>query len=64
LNTVGWLWGSGVVSGARGWRRVTFTVDVDDCGEPGTADTLGITTSGGYANGPSTLIAGNIQVHM
>ena len=40
-----------------------FTVKVDDCGEPGTSDTLGITTTGGYANGPSTLIGGNIQIH-
>jgi hypothetical protein len=39
-----------------------FTVDVDDCGEPGTADTFGIKTDT-YSNGPSTLIGGNIQIH-
>ena len=39
-----------------------FTVDVDDCGEPGTADTFGIKTMS-YSNGPSTLIGGNIQIH-
>jgi hypothetical protein len=39
-----------------------FTVEVDDCGEPGTADTFGIRTTG-YSNGPSTLIGGNIQIH-
>jgi hypothetical protein len=39
-----------------------FTVDVDDCGEPGTADTFGIKTPT-YSNGPSTLIGGNIQIH-
>jgi hypothetical protein len=39
-----------------------FTVDVDDCGEPGTADTFGIKTTT-YSNGPSTLIGGNIQIH-
>jgi len=39
-----------------------FTVDVDDCGEPGSADTFGIETTT-YSNGPSTLIGGNIQIH-
>jgi hypothetical protein len=39
-----------------------FTVDVDDCGEPGTADKFGISTTG-YSNGPSTLMGGNIQIH-
>jgi hypothetical protein len=39
-----------------------FTVDVDDCGEPGTADTFGIKTTT-YHNGPSTLTGGNIQIH-
>jgi hypothetical protein len=38
-----------------------YTVDVDDCGEPGTQDTFGIKTTT-YANGPSTLIGGNIQI--
>jgi hypothetical protein len=38
-----------------------FTVDVDDCGEPGTMDTFGIKTTS-YSNGPSTLIGGNIQI--
>jgi hypothetical protein len=39
-----------------------YTVDVDDCDEPGTADTFGIKTTT-YSNGPSTLIGGNIQIH-
>jgi hypothetical protein len=39
-----------------------FTVEVDDCGEPGTSDKFGIRTTG-YSNGPSTLIRGNIQIH-
>jgi hypothetical protein len=39
-----------------------FTVEVDDCGEPGTADTFGINTMT-YSNGPSILIGGNIQIH-
>jgi hypothetical protein len=46
---------------------VSFTVDVDDCGEPGSAPGIGpdmfkISTTGGYmAEGP--LIGGNIQIH-
>jgi hypothetical protein len=39
-----------------------FTVDVDDCGEPGSADTLGISTTG-YSHVPTTLMGGNIQIH-
>ena len=39
-----------------------FTVDVDDCGEPGTMDTFGIKTTT-YMNGPSPLIGGNIKIH-
>ena len=38
-----------------------YTVDVDDCGEPGTMDTFGIKTTT-YANGPHTLIGGNVQI--
>jgi hypothetical protein len=38
-----------------------FTVEVDDCGEPGTADTFAIETTT-YSNGPKTLIGGNIQI--
>jgi hypothetical protein len=40
----------------------SLTVEVDDCGEPGSADTFSI-TAGGYSNGPKTLIGGNIQIH-
>ena len=39
-----------------------FTVDVDDCGEPGTMDTFGIKTTT-YVNGPSPLLGGNIKIH-
>jgi len=45
-----------------GTTNEPFTVDVDDCGEPGTADSFGIKTTT-YSNGPSTLIGGNIQIH-
>jgi len=51
------------VTRPTGTTSESFTVEVDDCGEPGTTDTFGISTSGGYSNGPSTLIGGNIQIH-
>ena len=46
---------------ATGTTMEPFTVEVDDCGEPGTADTFGIETTT-YSNGPKTLIGGNIQI--
>ncbi len=39
-----------------------FTVEVDDCGQPGTMDKFRIQTTT-YSNGPSTLVGGNIQIH-
>jgi hypothetical protein len=48
---------------SAGTTSETFSAEGDDCGEPGTTDRFGITTSGGYSNGPSTLIGGNIQIH-
>jgi len=54
--------GTAQVIRSTGTTTEDFTVEVDDCGEPGTSDTLGITTDS-YANGPSTLIGGNIQIH-
>jgi hypothetical protein len=62
-NTHAEFSGTAEVTRATGTTTEGFTVKVDDCGEPGTADTFGITTTGGYANGPSTLIGGNIQIH-
>ena len=47
---------------STGTTTERYTVDVDDCGEPGSTDTFGIKTDT-YANGPSTLIGGNIQIH-
>ena len=55
--------GMAQVTRPTGTTSESFTVEVDDCGEPGTTDTFGISTSGGYSNGPSTLIGGNIQIH-
>jgi len=54
--------GMAAVIRSTGTNNEPFTVDVDDCGEPGTADTFGIKTLT-YSNGPSTLIGGNIQIH-
>jgi hypothetical protein len=46
---------------------VIFTVDVDDCGEPGSSpgagpDTFKISTTSGYMAG-GLLVGGNIQIH-
>jgi hypothetical protein len=43
-------------------RGQPFTVEVDDCGEPGSMDTLGIETTV-YAHQPTFLMGGNIQIH-
>jgi hypothetical protein len=40
-----------------------YTVEVDDCGEPGTSDTFDISTTTYPSGGPSTLLGGNIQIH-
>jgi hypothetical protein len=55
--------GTADVTRSAGTTSETFSAEGDDCGEPGTTDRFGITTSGGYSNGPSTLIGGNIQIH-
>jgi hypothetical protein len=54
--------GTADVIRATGTTTESFTVDVDDCGEPGAADSFGIRTMT-YSNGPSKLIGGNIQIH-
>jgi hypothetical protein len=54
--------GTASVIRSTGTTTESFTVDVDDCGEPGTGDTFSIKTTS-YSNGPSTLIGGNIQIH-
>jgi hypothetical protein len=54
--------GTAAVIRSTGTTMESFTVKVDDCGEPGTADTFGIKTDT-YSNGPNTLIGGNIQIH-
>jgi len=54
--------GTAAVIRPTGTTHEPFTVDVDDCGEPGTADTFRIETTT-YSAGPDTLIGGNIQIH-
>jgi hypothetical protein len=51
--------GNAEVNGQSGF---TYTVDVDDQGEPGRSDTFAITLSNGYSAG-GTLAGGNIQLH-
>jgi hypothetical protein len=64
-NTHATFTGTANVIRSTGTTTQDFTVDVDDCGSPGTMDTFGIKTFGPepYSNGPSTLIGGNIQIH-
>ena len=54
--------GMAAVIRSTGTTTEPFTVNADDCGEPGTADKFGIMTTT-YLNGPTTLIGGNIQIH-
>jgi hypothetical protein len=54
--------GMAAVIRSTGTTTEPLTVEVDDCGEPGTADTFGIETTT-YSNGPSTLVGGNIRIH-
>lgn len=61
-NTHATITGTAQVTRATGATIERFTVEVDDCGEPGTSDTFGIRTET-YANGPTVLIGGNIQIH-
>ncbi len=61
-NTHATFTGTASVIRADATTTEPFTVEVDDCGEPGTADKFGIKTTT-YSNGPTTLIGGNIQIH-
>jgi len=61
-NTHATFVGTATVYRATSTAMESFTVEVDDCGEPGTADTFSIQTDT-YSNGPSVLLGGNIQIH-
>lgn len=65
-NTHATFTGKAAVTRPTGTSNQDFTVDVDDCGEPGTNDTFRIQTFGTppYTSGPpQPLIGGNIQIH-
>jgi len=64
-NTHATFTGTAQVIRSTGTTTESFTVDVDDCGEPGTMDKFGIhaTTYSNPPTGESTLIGGNIQIH-
>jgi hypothetical protein len=53
--------GTAQVIRSGGTTIESFTVEVDDCGEPGSSDNFGIRTLT-YSNGPSQLVGGNIQI--
>jgi hypothetical protein len=65
-NTHATFTGMATVTRSTGTSTESLTVNVDDCGEPGTSDDFGIKTDS-YSNGPGgapkTLIGGNIQIH-
>jgi hypothetical protein len=61
-NTHATFDGTANITRATGTTSESYTVQVDDCGEPGTGDTFAIRTTT-YTNGPNTLIGGNIQIH-
>ena len=61
-NTHATFTGTASVIRSVGTTTEPFTVEVGDCGEPGTADTFIIKTTT-YSNGPDTLTGGNIQIH-
>ena len=53
---------SGSGTNQRTGATVSFTVTVQDNGEPGSSDTFQITGSG-FAGASGTLHSGNIQIH-
>jgi hypothetical protein len=61
-NTHATITGTAAVIRSTGTTTESFTVEVDDCGEPGTLDTFGIETTT-YSRPSSNLIGGNIQIH-
>lgn len=54
------IFGEATVDGSG---RFPFRVDVEDRGEPGSADTYWITVANGYDSGRHTLEGGNITIH-
>lgn len=54
------IFGEATVDGSG---RFPFRVDVEDRGEPGSADTYWITIANGYDSGRQTLEGGNVTIH-
>lgn len=58
--TIATIFGRATVDGTS---EFVFRIDVIDQGEPGTADSYGITISDGYVSGQQQLQGGNVQIH-
>ena len=54
------IYGTATVDGSG---SVDFQIDLQDLGEPGTADTYRLRLSNGYDTGVQTLVGGNVQIH-
>jgi hypothetical protein len=62
-NTHATILGMAAVIRSTGTTNESLTVDVDDCGNPGSMDKFGIMTDTYSNEPPQTLIGGNIQIH-
>ena len=54
------IFGTATVNGSGSFD---YQIDLQDLGEPGTADTYRIRLSNGYDSGEQTLVGGNVQIH-
>ena len=54
------IFGTATINGSGSFE---YQIDLQDSGEPGTADTYRIVLSNGYDSGVQTLVGGNVQIH-
>jgi hypothetical protein len=54
------IFGTATINGSGSFD---YQIDLQDFGEPGTADTYRIRLSNGYDSGVQTLVGGNVQIH-
>ena len=54
------IFGTATVNGSGSFD---YQIDLQDFGEPGTADTYRIRLSNGYDSGEQILVGGNVQIH-
>jgi hypothetical protein len=54
------IFGTATINGSGSFD---YQIDLQDFGEPGTADTYRIVLSNGYDSGVQTLVGGNVQIH-